>query len=115
MESLLFTPASLLALFTQIKELEDYDLQITETIDGKIQLQVGESIYEIEPESAVDVEVDEQDVDNVEDLNLSTYQDLEDSGEIEITEPIEAGIIKELAKTLLVGGMVRLGAKALKN
>ena len=52
----------------------------------------------------------------VEDANLDAYQNLSDSGEVELLqdEEIEGGVIKEFAKTLLVGGLVRLTSKLLR-
>ena len=38
MDSIVFTPASLIDLLSQIEELKDYDIGISETIDGQIQL-----------------------------------------------------------------------------
>ena len=85
---------------------------------GKIQLNVGKSSYIIDTDTATDVLVDEQTVEQVEDTNFEAYESLDDSIEVSIPEddvPIESGIIKELAKTLLVGGIVRLSAGVLKN
>ena len=39
---------------------------------------------------------------------------MSDSGEVEL-EPINSGIIKQFAKTLLVGGLVRLTSKILSK
>ena len=43
---LLFTPASILEILNQIDELKEYDLGVAETLDGKLQVQVGTSFYE---------------------------------------------------------------------
>lgn len=116
MQEIIFTPAALLDLLSQIDELKDVNIGITETIDGQIQLQIGNSTYILEADNATEVEVDESVIDAVEDANLYAYEDLADSGQINLdaSEPIESGVLKELAKTLLVGGMVRLSAKLLK-
>lgn len=116
MKELLFTPAALLDLLTQIDELKDVNVGITETLDDSLQLQIGDSIYELSDDSVTDLKVDESVVDAVEDANLTAYENLEDSGEFDVTDsiPVESGIIKEVAKTLLVGGLVRLSAKLLK-
>lgn len=117
MESIVFTPASLIDLLSQIEELNDSAIGISETIDGKIQLNVGESSYIIDTDVATDVIVDEQTVEQVEDTNFEAYESLDESIEVSVPEdgyvPIESGIIKELAKTLLVGGLVRLSTNAL--
>lgn len=118
-DELLFTPAALLSLLTQIDELKDVDIGLVETLDNAIQLQVGESTYELEFEHPTDIQVDESQLDAIDDANASAYESLSEDGEVvldefEGTEPIQSGIIKELAKTLLIGGMVRLSAKLLK-
>lgn len=113
MDELLFTPAAVLDVLTQIDELKDVDVGITENSDGTIQLTVGGSIYEIRDNDVTEIEVDESSVEEVEDANQSAYSNLESSGEVNLSEPIESGVIKEVAKTLLVGGLVRLTAKLL--
>lgn len=117
MDSIVFTPAALLDLLTQIDELKDVYVGLSETIDGDIQLQVGESIYHLDTDEAVDLVVDDSVVETLEDINLETYQDLEDGGEIDLStgDDINSGFLKEVAKTLLVGGMARLAGHMLKN
>lgn len=111
---MLFTPAAVLGLLAQIDELKDKNVGITEAIDGKIQIQVGNSIYYLNDDSVTDVQVDETVVDTVDDVNQSAYQELTDSGEIDIQEPVESGILKELGKSLMLGGLIRLSGKLLK-
>lgn len=122
MEQLLFTPASLLSVLTQIDELRDKEIEITENLDNTLQLRIGESVYVINEEQPVEFEVDEEVVEQVEELNEDTYVDLQESGDIEmdfVTEideestAVEGGILSELFKTLAVGGMVRLTSKML--
>lgn len=116
MDSILFTPASLLDLLSKIEELKDYNIGLSETIDGKIQLSVGESVYDIDTEEATEIKVDESVVNEVEDVNQEAYEDLGDSESIDLEvgdEPIESGILKEIVKSLLLGGMVRLSKKLL--
>ena len=115
--NIVFTPASLLDLLSKIDELSEYDIGLTETFDGDLQLTVGDSAYIIDSEDAVEVSVDESVADTIEDANLTAYENLDDSIDVEMydeNEPIESGILKEVAKTLLVGGLVRLGTKLLK-
>lgn len=109
--TLVITPAGLLDLLSQIDELSEYPVGISETIDGQLQLQVGDSIYEINSEDASEIEVDESVVNEISDINEETYEQLDIDEEVSI----ESGIIKELAKTLLVGGLVRMGAKVLRG
>jgi len=119
MDSIVFTPASLIDLLSKIEELQDLDVGISETIDNKIQLNVGDSLYIIETNNATDVPVDEHTVEQVEDTNFEAYDNLDDSVDVILPgdgeEPVESGIIKEIAKTLLVGGLVRLSAGAAKK
>ena len=119
MSNLVFTPASLIDLLSKIDELADYDIGIAETLDDNIQLTIGDSTYIIEADNAVEVEVDEDVAETIEDANTEAYENLDDSIEVESLdeenlEPVESGILKELAKTLLVGGIVRVAGKLLK-
>jgi len=118
MDTVVLTPAGLLEILSQIEELKDVELGLTETLDGKLQLQVGESFYELAPEADNDIEVDSELVSDMEDLNKEAYEQLEASGEVSLgmdEETVESGIIKELAKTLLVGGMVRFLGHEIKK
>ena len=116
MSNIVFTPASLIDLLSQIDELSEYDIGIAETLDDKIQLNIGDSTYIIDDEDATEIPVDESVVDAVEDANIEAYENLDDSIEVAVDDEqiVESGILKELAKTLLVGGIVRLGGKLLK-
>ena len=107
----LFTPAAVLHLLAQIDELKGYNIGLTETLDDMLELTIGDSTYEIQPQSGSQIEVDDSVLNTVADTNIDAYENLSELGEVELTEPINSGIIKELAKTLLVGGMVRLTSK----
>ena len=48
MENIVFTPASLIDLLSKIDELSEFNVGITETIDGDLQLEIGDSIYSIQ-------------------------------------------------------------------
>lgn len=115
MDDVVFTPASVLSLLTKIDELKDVNIGMTETMDGKLQLSVGESVYELEPEVDTSVQVDDSVVDKIEDVNQQTYEDLAEDGEVELQEEVTGGVLKEIAKTLLLGGMVRLTGKMLRE
>lgn len=115
MDNVVFTPASVLSLLTKIDELKDVNIGMTETMDGKLQLSVGGSVYELEPEVDTSVQVDDSVVDKIEDVNQQTYEDLAEDGEVELQEEVTGGVLKEIAKTLLLGGMVRLTGKMLRE
>ena len=114
MEQLVFTPAAVLDLLSKIEELSEYDIHLDES-GSDIRLQIGNSSYTLNTSDATDVEVDEEVVDQVDDINEDTYDDMEASGDLESLEPVESGVIKELAKTLLVGGLVRLADKLVRG
>lgn len=113
MDEIVFTPAAVLDLLTQIEELKDYEIGIKDGVSGKLQVIVGESIYTIDTNNVSEIHVDESTVNDVEYVNQDAYSSMSDSGEVEL-EPINSGVIKQLAKTLLVGGLVRLTSKLLK-
>lgn len=114
MNSILFTPAALLELLTKVDELKDYNIGITENMDGSLELKIGQSVYEIPVSDVTNIQVDDSVVDEVEDINEDTYEALAASGEVSLDEEfIESGVIKELAKSVLLGGMVRLSKKLL--
>lgn len=114
-----FTPASILDMLLQIDELSDKDIGVSETLDGGIQLQIGESTYIVEPKQETEVEVTEDVSEEIDSANTEAYQEIADDSSSAYTaieeEPIESGLLKELAKTLLVGGMVRLTNKWLRK
>lgn len=114
MENIVFTPASLIDLLSKIDELSEFNVGITETIDGDLQLEIGDSVYSIKTEEATNVIVDESVVNQIETVNESAYESLSDDVDVEYLETIESGILKEAAKSLLLGGMLRLSAKLLK-
>lgn len=120
MEQYIFTPSSVLDLLTQISELSEYEIGLTETFDNKFRLTVGDSIYDIQPEEIDTVKVDESALSEISDTNVNTYENLEAEGVVGLSSEsddveITSGIIKETLKTLLVGGMVRLTGKLLSN
>ena len=47
MASILFTPAAVLDLLTQIRELEDYEISLIQS-DDKVGIKIGKSNYRIE-------------------------------------------------------------------
>lgn len=111
MDTILLTPAALVDLLSQVDELKDYDIGVTESPNGDLQLQIGETTYSLNTQSAVDVVVDEDVAEEVADINEEAYEELGDEVDM---ETVESGILKEIAKTLLVGGLVRLTGKLMK-
>ncbi len=108
-DEILFTPSSLAELLSQVEELNGLPISVSE-MDGTITLGVGESVYTINVANAEPVEVDSDALEQVSEINDETYDELADATQID-GEPVEGGLIKELAKTLMVGGLVRLTNK----
>lgn len=106
---LVFTPASLLDIISKIDELSQYEIGLTTTLDGQLQLQIGDSVYDLTSESDVNnVNVDDSVIDDVSEINEDAYDQIV-GDEVEDVQPIESGLIKEMIKTLAIGGVVRLG------
>ena len=107
---IIFTPAGVLELLTQIDELSAYDIGITETMDGQLQLQIGSSIYHIQTDNTPKVFVANDVADSVNDINESAYQELVESEGFEQTdkEPVRAGLLSTVVKSLLLGGAIKL-------
>lgn len=112
MDELVFTPAAVLDLLSSIEELKEYDINFNETGTG-ITLSIGDSQYEIASKDAEVVEVPEEVVEEVAEINEDNYEPYiseEDEG-----EAVEGGIVKELLKTLAIGGLVRLTKNAIQK
>lgn len=112
--TLLLTPASLVDFLSQIDELSEKSISLNSD-NGYIEVSIGEATYRIRPQDEVNVPVSVDDIDEVNEAADDTYDELVDNGYIENSDEIESGIIKELIKTLAIGGMVRLAAKKLKK
>lgn len=114
---ILFTPSALLDLLSQVDELKDCKLSVTETADNNLQLQINDSVYCIDCDDAEDVNVDDKAVEQVADLNSEAYEDIVDQNDDMHFEDVdvEAGILAEVAKTLAIGGLARLNGKAVKS
>lgn len=116
MTTTLFTPSAVLDMLSQIDEFSDMAMDISETVDGQISLRIGDSTYYIENKDENDIQVDDAVVDEVDDINIENYENLGEGIDVLFdAEPVESGLIKEIAKTLLIGGMVRLTGKLLKK
>lgn len=114
MTQVVFTSAAILDLLRQVDELHNYDIDSSEQSDGSIILSIGSSSYTISASSAEEVKVTPAVIDQISDINDEAFDDLASSGDIELST-VESGIIKEIGKTLLVGGLVRLANKILKK
>lgn len=112
--TLLLTPASLVDFLSQIDELSEKSISLNSD-NEYIEVSIGEATYRIRPQDEVNVPVSVDDIDEVNDAADDTYDELVDNGYIENSDEIESGLIKELIKTLAIGGMVRLAAKKLKK
>ena len=124
-EEILFTSAAVLDFLSQIDELKDKDLHIDKSIDGQLQITIGESTYSISNANATTVDVPETTIDTISDATIDAYNELLDdnattetsvelsNSESAVTqidedaEKIEGGIIKNLVKDLMLGGMIR--------
>lgn len=115
MEQVLLTPSALLDFLLQVDELDDMTVSVSETADGNIQVLIGDSVYSIDCSNAEQVEVEPEAVDQVSDINEEAYEDIVDSNDNVEEVDVEAGLIKELVKTLAVGGLARLAGKAVKD
>lgn len=115
-DELVFTESSLLDLLINIEELKQYDIGLTETVDGTPLLQIGESTYELTQKEEIIIDVDEDVVDEISEINEETYTEIANDNElIEEDVDIESGLVKEAIKTLAIGGLVRLGKKFLES
>ena len=110
---LLFTSASILDLLSNIAELSQLNINLIETNDG-VSITIGESTYQINQADAVPIEVDTEVVDEINEVTTDAFDELADSG-VRIQDDIEGGPIKELIKTLMIGGMVKMTANMLKK
>jgi hypothetical protein len=125
----LFTAAAVLDLLRQIDELSDKDIDVFDNESFAL-ITIGDNQYRIDYDTAEEVEVPEEAVDEVTDIIEDTYDELgasgvdyeevsdiveNDDGDLEVVESdqevVEGGIIKEALKTLAIGGLVRLTGK----
>lgn len=109
-EALVLTPSALLAFLSEIEELDAQGTLSIEQNDGQLIVSIGESTYVLESADSP-VAVDDDVVDTISELDEDGYDEI-DAETIE-NEPVEGGIIKELIKTLAVGGLVRLTKNAI--
>lgn len=116
LNEVMFTSAAVLDLLLQIDELKDYTVGLTETLNGDIQLQIGDSTYMIDNQDTKIIEVDDQVVGEIEVTAEDAYTDIAEDvgyGSVETADPVKAGLIKEIAKSLTLGGLIRFASKHL--
>ena len=111
---ILLTPAALLDFLRQVDELADEDISVDDT-GNALNITIGDSSYSLDLGNAETVEVPDEVVDEVAEINETTYEELDDVEYTEIAEDeiVEGGILSEALKTLAVGGLVRLTGKIL--
>ena len=106
MNETIITTTGLMEILSQIEELSEYDISVTDNSNGDITISISENTYNISPSETVSAP--EEVVEEIADINNDVYETMDHS------EAITSGLIKETAKTLLVGGLVRLATKLLK-
>lgn len=109
MGEVLYTSAAVVDLLSQISELQGKTIDINET-DNQAVITIDDTEYTIPYNNATEIEVDDSVIDEVADITDTAYDEMNESTPDDIT----SGILKELAKTLFVGGLVRLTGKLLK-
>lgn len=111
--TVVLTPSSLMDFLSQVEELDNYQVAVSETPDGNVQVLIGDSVYSIDCSQAEDVSVPDEVVDTVDDINEKAYEDIVDGSDM--VDPVEGGLIAEVVKTLAIGGLARLAGKAVKD
>ena len=116
-EQTLFTSAAVLDLLAQIDELKDKEVYLVETSTG-FNVNIGDSTYNIQAESPIEIEVDTETIDEIADGTIDAYIDMAEDNKISLEEhefdnTVEGGPIKSLLKTLFIGGLVKMGSKAI--
>lgn len=105
----LFTPAALFDFLTQIEELKSYAVSVADTPGGSIQISIGDSIYNVTGQDAVEVPVNPNTVVEVREAAEDAYDELGSNvNNTANLEPVTSGVLKQIVKTLLIGGLVRL-------
>lgn len=105
-DTLILTPSALFTFLSQIDELKGKTIDVSD--DGnKIKITIGEERYVLKPGSEVD-EVDSEIIDVIDEINDDGYDEANQ-------ESVQGGILKELIKTLAIGGLVRLTKGALTS
>lgn len=112
-EQKVLTVSGLVSFLSQIEQLKDCNIEVSENEDS-ICISIDECTYCLEPSLDSIVEVDSEVVDTIDVIDEEGWEDLSDYIE-EDEDIIEGGIIKELIKTLAIGGLVRLTKNAISK
>lgn len=114
---IVLTPSSLFDVLTQIDELSGKSIELDESEDGKfLTIRIDNSSYRINCNEAESVVVNDDALTDIQSINYEGYEDSSANDDVLLDlAPVEGGIIKEIAKTLLVGGLVRLASNTLKK
>lgn len=114
--TLVLTPSALLTFLSEIEELKGLDLELSQQSDN-LQIKIGESIYTLQSPSDSIVEIDDSAVAEINEIDEEGYDEISSNDDTILEEiegeVVEGGIIKELIKTLAIGGLVRLTKDAL--
>ena len=109
-ETLILTPSALFQFLSQVDELKDKEIQVEDN-GQSIDIRIGDNSYSLQPETQL-AEVDSELVDVIDEINFEGYQEVSSDQDNEV---VEGGLIKELIKTLAIGGLVRLTKNAIAN
>lgn len=122
MGEVVFTSGALLDLLSQIDELKGKNIALGTAPGRTPELYIDDTTYRLSESGVEDIEVDKETVRDVATLSNETFDEIESRGEPvkdnyedEDLEPVESGIVKQAIKTLLIGGLVRLTSKLLKQ
>lgn len=125
MEQNLITTSGLLEILLNIDELSEYPIDVQETTDGNISITIGNSSYvAVTSESAITMNATPEDADLISELNEEVYEeiveeysdndvDFDDYNPNMPEDTIESGLLKDIAKTFLLGGAIKLAKKLL--
>ena len=114
MSNILLTPSGLLGFLNEIEELKDKEITFHES-DDKISVVIDNNEYVLDASQSAEIEVPEDAIDEVENANEEGYEDIGEDIEDVAEDEIEGGIIKELVKTLALGGLVRMTKHAFEK
>ena len=114
MSDIILTPSALLGFLNEIEELKDSEITLREAEDS-ISIVIDDNEYLLDASDSVEIQVDDEAYAEVENANEDGYDELGEDIEEVGDEDIEGGIIKEIVKTLALGGLIRLTKHALEK
>lgn len=114
-QEIVLTQSGLLSFLSQIEELEGKELGISVTQDGAgLMVYIGDNIYQLESDESSDISVPSTVVKELTEIDENGFDELNADIDEQYDE-VEGGIVKEILKTLAIGGLVRMTAGAIKN